>query len=164
MASFVVLTPPDSDEPDDRTVLIRDEFAWLALIFPFIWALWFRLWFAAAMLLLLSIAIAVAISLFPAQSMIFTASSLLVSVFVALEGNGWRIAKKERQGWAFKGVVEAQNHATAEEIWFTQALEKPASQRTAPSPPPAAGKRPVMHPAPAATGPALGLLDYEDRS
>lgn len=162
MASFVVMTPPESGEQDDRTVLIRDEFAVLALIFPLIWALWYRLWFVAAMLLLLSIAIAVAISVFPGQSLVFTVASLLISVFVALEGNGWRIAKKERQGWNVRGVVEAHNYATAEEIWFAEASEEKAPQRPA-APPPASRARTVMHPAPAASGPALGLLDYEDR-
>ena len=129
MASFVVLTPRDGVEKDDETVLIRDGFAWLALVFPLIWLLWNRLWFATLMLLLLSVAIAAAIAVFPDQSLIFTAASLVVSVFVALEGNGWRIGKKERLGWTFRTVVEAPDRATAEEIWFSQAAAAPGAEK-----------------------------------
>lgn len=162
MASFVVLTPPDSPYPDDQTVLIRDGFSWLALIIPLLWLLWYRLWFASVLLLLLTIAIALAADQFPGYSLVLTAASILVSAFVALEGNGWRIAKKERQGWVFRSVVEAENHATAEEIWF-DTIDRQAD-KPAPTQPPSTARKPSpVRPAPAGTGPALGLIDYGDK-
>lgn len=162
MASYVVLTPPDSAFPDDETVLIRDGFSWLALIIPLLWLLWYRLWFAAALLLLLTIAIALAAGQFPAYSLALTASSFLVSTFVGLEGNGWRIAKKERQGWTLRSVVEAENHATAEEIWF-DSIERQAANTAAAQPSPTVRKATTIRPAPAGSGPALGLIDYADK-
>lgn len=160
MASYVVLTPPDGNELDERAVLIRDGFSLLALIVPVIWLLWNRLWFAAAMLLLLSVAIAIAISQIPSWSTVFTISSVMISLFVALEGNNWRIAKKERQGWQLRTVIDAPSHATAEEIYFSAAAATPEQQ---PRPAPAFGKNAATGPAPAASGPALGLLDYENK-
>ena len=160
MASYVVLTPPDSPYPDDETVLIRDGFSWLALLIPLLWLLWYRLWFPAALLLLLSVAIAMLAGQFPGYSMALTAATALVSAFVAMEGNGWRIAKKERQGWAFRSVVDADNRATAEEIWF-DAIEQ-RTVNAAPAAPPEPRPRNI-HPAHAGSGPALGLIDYGDR-
>ena len=161
MASYVVLTPPDSPYPDDETVLIRDGFSVLALFIPLLWLLCYRLWFAAAMLLLLSVAIALVAGQVPGYSIAVTAASILVSSFVALEGNGWRIAKRERQGWIFRSVVEADNQATAEEIWFSGIEQQTAPAKTTARPP--AGKPTGIHPARAGSGPALGLIDYGDR-
>ncbi len=163
MASYVVLTPPDSGELDDRAVFIRDGFSLPALIIPVLWLLWNRLWFAAVMLLLLSVAIAAAITLLPAWSVVLTVASVLLSLFVALEGNSWCINKKERQGWTFRSVLEAPNYATAEEIWFAQTVERQASSNATGSAPPVFGKQTAMRPASATAGPALGLLDYEDK-
>lgn len=160
MASYVVLTPPDGNELDERAVLIRDGFSLLALIVPVIWLLWNRLWFAAAMLLLLSVAIAIAISQIPSWSTVFTVSSVMISLFVALEGNNWRIAKKERQGWELRTVIDAPSQATAEEIYVSAAASTPEQQ---PRPAPAFGKKAANGPAPAASEPALGLLDYENK-
>jgi Zn-dependent protease with chaperone function len=161
MASYVALTPPESAAPDDETVLIRDGFAWLALIVPLLWLLWHRLWFAALMLFLLSIAIAVAMGQLPGASPVLTVASVLVSLFVALEGNGWRIDKKERQGWTFRTVIEADNRATAEEIWIAGVVAEQAIK--ARTPPPALTKTSARHPATGGSGPALGLIDYGDR-
>ncbi|WP_136657963.1 DUF2628 domain-containing protein [Nitratireductor sp. XY-223] len=160
MASYVVLTPPESGEMDDRAVLIRDGFSLFALIVPVIWLLWNRLWFAAAMLLLISVGIAVAIGQMPAWSTVLTVSSVMISLFVALEGNNWRIAKKERQGWEMRAVIEAPDHATAEEIYFS--ADAPAPQETS-RPAPVFGKAAATGSASAATGPALGLLDYDNK-
>ncbi|MEX3010845.1 DUF2628 domain-containing protein [Hoeflea sp. TYP-13] len=164
MASYVVLTPPDSSELDENTVLIRDGFSIPAVIIPVLWLLWNRLWFAAIMLFLISVGIAVAISLLPGWSVVLTAASVLLSLFVALEGNGWRIAKKERQGWTLQSVIEAPNHGTAEEICFADGGRLQVREHPANAPQPAFGKRGAMRLPPAGSGPALGLLDYEDKT
>jgi hypothetical protein len=48
MTIFTVLEPPDGKP--DRVAFVPEGFAWGALIFTFIWALWQRLWVAAAVL------------------------------------------------------------------------------------------------------------------
>ncbi|MEM6463059.1 MAG: DUF2628 domain-containing protein [Pseudomonadota bacterium] len=164
MAGYVVLTPPDGKRADEKTVLIRDGFAVVALIIPVIWLLWHRLWFAAMMLFLVSTALYSAIAAFPDQALVFTASSVLLSLFVALEGNGWRVAKKERQGWTLQGVVDAPDYATAEEIWFAGAAAPANGQSATRAPPPALGRPAQSGPPKTASGPALGLLDYGDRN
>ncbi|WP_419907103.1 DUF2628 domain-containing protein [Hoeflea sp.] len=161
MASYVVLTPPDGSELDERAVIIRDGFSLPALIIPVFWLLWNRLWFAAVLLLLLSVAIAIAISQLPAWSTVLTLSSVLISLFVALEGNNWRVADKERQGWEMRDVIEAPDRATAEDIYFSQEMRE---NDPPPRPAPVFGKGPAHGTAPAATGPALGLLDYENKA
>lgn len=165
MASFVVLTPPDDGELSERAVFIRDGFSVLALFFHVIWLLWHRLWFAAALLVLILVGLIAAVDAFPQWSLLVVVTWLVLVWFVALEGNGMRIAKKERQGWRTKVVIEAQNAATAEEIFYTadQRGQSGASRMAAEGD---GEKRAVLKPRRNQTpesGPALGLLGFHER-
>lgn len=172
MASFVVLAPDDNEE---QAVIIRDGFSLLALILPFLWLLWHRLWFAAAMVILASIGLGAAMQLLPDWVTVFAVASMLVSLFIALEGNAMRIASKERQGWRLRAIVEAQNRATAEEIYFAPSDKAAGSAPVKPEATllarQALGRQTLGRQTPggrtgaqsANAGPALGLLDYENK-
>jgi len=164
MASFIVLTPPDREGADEKAVFIRDGFSFLALIFPFFWLLWYRLWFAAILLLAVSVGLAATIDALPQWWLVSFTASILLSFYVALEGNSWRIAKKERQDWRLDAIVEAQNVATAEDIYFADD-RRGAARRSDAASRPDGGRRTVWpsRPESAADGPALGLLDLEGK-
>ena len=160
MTSYVVLTPPEASRFDEGAVFIRDGFALIALILPFLWLLWHRLWFHAAVVLLISVGLALASNGLPQWDLVFFVASLLVSIYVALEGNAMRIAGRERRGWTCRGVIDAPDLATAEEIYFADMEQpSPASARPperAPLPPTLPGSRKSS-----SSGPALGLLDMD---
>ncbi|MCY6383149.1 DUF2628 domain-containing protein [Hoeflea prorocentri] len=162
MASYVVLTPPDGSDKDERAVLIRDGFSFWALIFQIFWLLWNRLWLAAAIIFFVSAALSVATAQWTSWSGVFTVAGLLVALFIALEGNGWRILKLQGRGWLMRGVIEAPNHATAEEIFFSSDVGPTGTAERPPAPQPVFGKGPAERTQPV-SGPALGLLDYENR-
>lgn len=93
------------------------------------------------------------------------ASGVLLCGFIGLEGNGMRIAHYERKGWAFRQVIEAQNRATAEELYFSSAgsyhdVENSSVKMMRPAPAP-------VWPMPASAGssgePVLGLMDFEGK-
>lgn len=119
MATYVVLQPTegDQDAKAERTVFIRDGFAFFALILPFVWLLWHRRWFEAGLVLLGGIALGYIgeISRFPATISVVT---LLLSAFVALEGNHWRMAALERKGFRQVATVEADDAEEAEIRFF----------------------------------------------
>ena len=167
MASYVVLTPPDAGRLDERAVLIRDGFAFWALILPFFWLLWFRLWYQASIVFLAGIAVALSSRAWPDWSSVFVLTSILISVYVALEGNAMRVARKERQGWMGRSVVVAPNRSTAEEICFADqdGVEGPKDE-AAPISQPGAKMQQHTGPRPrrAVSGPALGLLDVGNGS
>ncbi len=158
MASYLVMTPPDGPDAAEDAVIIRDGFAFWALFLPFLWLLVHRLWFAGAVLLLVSVGLAAAIEVFPRWTAVFMIASVLLSVYVALEGNGMRIADKERRDWTVSDIIEAPNAATAEAIYMTS-LPEPVR----PKPVLSVGRgwvagRPATRPS-GDDGPALGLLD-----
>ena len=53
MASYVFLTPPGRAPGDEKTVVLRDGFSFLAYLFPPVWFLLHRLWFEALLSVLL---------------------------------------------------------------------------------------------------------------
>ncbi|RWM89895.1 MAG: DUF2628 domain-containing protein [Mesorhizobium sp.] len=106
MAVYVVMEPPGRGEKPDTTAFVRDGFSWLGFLVPPLWLLWHRLWIEAALafvaMALLSM-LAEGLSLGLAGPLL----SLLVSLYVGLEGQALRIAALRRRGWHEWGVVEA---------------------------------------------------------
>ncbi|AMX96202.1 MULTISPECIES: DUF2628 domain-containing protein [Mesorhizobium] len=106
MATYVVMEPPGRSEKADATAFVRDGFTWLGLLVPPLWFAWHRLWIEAALAFvvmgLLSM-LGQKLGLGVAGSLL----SLLVSLYVGLEGQGLRIAALRRRGWHEWGAVEA---------------------------------------------------------
>jgi hypothetical protein len=158
MAVFVVMEPPAADavEASERAVLVRDGFAFLAFLVPPLWLLWHRLWIEAAIAFAASVALT---ALGDAAGLGFAGAvlSLLVSIFVGLEGQALRINALRRRGWREWGVVEAGDIAEAE-IRYLAGEEPGEALVEAPRPTAATMVRPIP------AGPALGLLGYPGRN
>ena len=108
MAIYVVMEPPGRTEAADATIFVRDGFSWLAFLLAPLWLAWHKLWVEAA---LAFVAMGL-ISLLGQKLGLDWASSalsLLVSLYIGLEGQGLRIAALRRRGWQEWGVVEANN-------------------------------------------------------
>lgn len=119
MASFVVLTPQlrNGQRDEDRTVFIRDGFAWLGFIFPVPWLLLQRLWFEAALVFVATIIISL-IGNYTEHAGLAAVITALLSLFVGLEARRWRYAKLERNGFEQRAVVDAATAGDAEIAYF----------------------------------------------
>ena len=157
MAAYVLMEPPGRSEKVDATAFVRDGFSWPGFLVPPLWLAWHRLWIEAA---LAFIVMALLSMLGEKLGLGLGASllSLLVSLYVGLEGQGLRIAALRRRGWHEWGVVEA---AWLDDADMRYALETDAvSDRAAPAPrmvPDAALARPAQ------PGMALGLTHIPGR-
>ena len=155
MASYVVMEPPSRSDGEVR--FVRDGFSVVALILPFIWLLWHRMWIEALLVFALAIALSVGGELTGLQG-VTMGLSLLVSVYVALEGASLRVAALRRQGWREAGVVDATNEDEAMLRYF-EVHGEPLVRNDTPPP-----ETPRPAPPPASSGaPALGLFSYPDR-
>ncbi|MER9655317.1 DUF2628 domain-containing protein [Mesorhizobium sp. M0152] len=106
MAAYVVMEPPGRSEKVDAAALVRDGFTWFGLLVPPLWFAWHRMWIEAALVFLVMVLLSMlgeGLGLGLAGSLL----SLLVSLYVGLEGQGLRIAALRRRGWHEWGVVEA---------------------------------------------------------
>ena len=133
---------------------MRDGFSLLAFLVPPLWLLWHRLWIEAA-LAVAALVLAAGLPKLTGFAVAAPLLSLLVSIYVGLEGNALRIAALRRRGWREWGVVEAGNLDDAETHYAVRNSRRRRRTPTPsdlPSPPSAnAGARPVA-------GEPVGLL------
>lgn len=116
MARFVVLEPDTGSA--DAAVFVRDGFHVLALVLPFVWLLFQRLWFEAFAVLGVSLLLGLAGGFFGIGHAV-PLLSLLVGLFVALEGPQWKIARLVRKGFRICAALEAADLDEAEIRYFT---------------------------------------------
>ncbi len=122
MSTYVVMEPPlkRRDPVSDKAVFVRDGFAFLAFLVPPLWLLWHRLWIEAAFAFAAVLALA---GLGEVAGFGVTGSllSLLVSIYVGLEGPALRLAALRRRGWHQWGAIEADSVPDAEIRYLTEA-------------------------------------------
>jgi len=116
MAQFVVLEKEGANSAEN-SVFVRDGFYTLALILPVVWLLSQRLWFEAIAALGVTILLGVAGSALDISNAV-PLITLLFSLFVALEGANWKIAKLKRQGYVEKATIDASDLEEAEIRYF----------------------------------------------
>ncbi len=132
----------------EKAVFVRDGFHVLALVLPFVWLLIQRLWFEAFAVLGITILLGLAGAYFGIADAV-PLLTLLVSLFVALEGVNWKIAKLRRQGFVEKAVIDASDLEEAE-IRYFYSLEDAARPATslADKPAPEWAQQPLVPPIP----------------
>lgn len=152
MASYVVMEPPGRTAD---AVLVRDGFSLVAFLVPPLWLIWHRLWIEAALAFAVTLGLT-ALGEVAGFGLAGSLLSLLVSIYVGLEGPALRLAAYRRRGWRDWGVVSADNAGEAEIRYHGEAdtgverIEKVAITAAA-------------QPRPSPSGPALGMLHYPGR-
>ncbi len=159
MAVYVVMEPPGAEgsEAKTRAVLVRDAFSVIAFLLPPLWLLWHRLWIEAALALSASLLVT-ALGEIAGFGLAGGALSLLVSIYVGLEGAALRVAALSRRGWRQWGVIEAASRDEAEIRYLAGATPEHAVRETV---------VPALQPQlrqPVASGPALGLFSYPGKT
>ncbi|TKT82790.1 DUF2628 domain-containing protein [Aquamicrobium sp. LC103] len=159
MASYVVMEPP-SRGPDDQAVIVRDGFHVFAFLAPFLWLLWHRLWIEAAIALVVAMAFG-ALGSVAGLGATGAALSLLVSIYVGVEGPALKLAALRRRGWRDWGAVEADGREDAEIRYLAEAYGREPSEDTGGTER-AAAPISVSNTAydTGRSGPALGLFSY----
>ena len=114
----------------ERAVVVRDGFAWLALIFGPLWFLWHRAWIGVVASVL---AIAGLIVGYRALGVIeaYTWTHVLLALFFALEANAIRTLSLNRRGRPAADVVVADDRDSAEARLFARWLTRPAPRHDA---------------------------------
>jgi hypothetical protein len=155
MTIYTVQAPPAAGGEADplRFAFVKEGLCWPALIVPFFWLLFRRIWVALAFYLLASVlagfAAARELPLLSAGIFIFT------TLVLFLEGNSLRRWQLERRGYRMVGVVEGASRAEAEIRFFQRnaAAEMPPPSPALPPPtarPPAGSRILALFPEPEA--------------
>lgn len=118
MARFTVLEAPDGSE--DRVLFIPEGFSWAAMIFSVFWALFHRLWVAAAVLIFIFTAIALADDWGLIGFSFSAPIKLAVLVVFGFEARRIQVFAREQVGYRRVGLVEASSLDAAELSYFVQ--------------------------------------------
>ena len=92
-------------DPDRDVVMVKEGFSWPAFLLSFVWALWNRLWLAAALFALAHAAISLGIYLLHPDPVSQAVVSLGLAAVIGYLAADIRQHKLTRQGFAFAGVV-----------------------------------------------------------
>ena len=116
MASYMVMEPA-ADRSGEAAIFVKDAFAPMAVVVPALWLLWNRLWYEAAMALLLTL-IAAGAAAWIGAPQLAGIGSILIGLYVALEGGALKIAAARRRGFEDTAVIDARSVTEAEERYF----------------------------------------------
>ena len=161
MASFVVMEPPGR-AAEERAVIVRDGFHILAFLLPAIWLLVHRLWLETLAVVLAGLVIGLVGAYWGSGTA--SIASLMLALFVGLEGTALRLAALRRRGWRDWGVVEAGNSRDAEIRYLADIDPGYVARDTVSDAALPTQVTTVQRPTPARTGPALGMLGYPGRN
>lgn len=161
MKVFTVHEPPTPGEGSgrfDRFAFVKEGFSWPALFFPFIWALWHRMWWVLLGWLAVAVATTVIAELVPETETVVGVFSVLFTLWFALEANGLRRWSLDQKGWRMVGVAAGRDLVEAEQSFFRR--QEPAA-RTAPAPARVATVRPGVPARGGSVGePVIGVFPH----
>ena len=160
MAVYEVYIPPaggTGSEAARNARYVADRASVLALIFPFVWLLWHRLWFWLAAYVL----VAFFLSALSATSVAVLAAALtfLPGLYIYLEGPNMIAGKLELQGCRLAGLVEAANEDAAATRWLERVETTPGILQVAEDRPlTAPARKTALRSATATDRPEFGLF------
>lgn len=107
MRIYTVHLPPRFADPDAEPRLVKEGFCWPAAYLTVLWAVWHRMWVAAAILFAADAAIGFAVAALGLDPLSRIAVALGFFVFVGFHANDWRRRALKRRDYEEAGVVAA---------------------------------------------------------
>ena len=147
MTAYNVLVPPGDAA---GTVFVPDRFSRTAFIFGPLWLLRHRVWRGLIGYATIFVLFSWALRWFGLPVASYSFVTLLLALFIGLEGSALRRAALERRGFRLTDVVISPDADHAEQVFFERWQGEPA----APAPPLAPQLAPPLAPPPAPTRPA----------
>jgi hypothetical protein len=126
MPTYTVHEPqPPAVDVDDRAmslVFVKEGFAWLGFIAPFLWLLYHRLWRDVFLFVVIAIMLMVAVSMAGGNTTALAWTGLLINLAFASEARNLYRAALSRRGYALIGVVTGRDLEDAERRFLSEWL------------------------------------------
>jgi Protein of unknown function (DUF2628) len=107
-------------DPDRDIRLVKEGFSWPAFFFSILWALWCRLWLAAAGILAAELLLSAALTLLGADEMTQAAISVGFAVLLGVVANDIKRWTLFRHGYLQVAVVTGDDRDSAERRFWDQ--------------------------------------------
>lgn len=136
MRVYTVHVPPYSSR-DREPILIKEGFSWLAFLFGFLWALYHRLWLAAAGIAIAYVVAGALMDAIGLDGLTQAIVTLAIAFVIGAHGNDWWRRKLARMGARDEGVVAARTIDEALRRYLdAEPARATARARTGPPPQP----------------------------
>jgi len=145
MAIYTVHLPPDAVEPlavAERSVFVKEGFAFFGFAFTGLWLLAERLWLQALAYFGALAAVSALFWRFGLPPGAFAGVTFLLAVLIGVEGNEWIRRRFAKRGWSQAGTVSGPSLDECERRFFQDWIGAQAVPRQAPSPVPSAAQQP----------------------
>jgi hypothetical protein len=101
-------------DPDRDIVLVKEGFSWLAMLFTIPWALWYRLWMFAAIVMMLMVATGMLGNWLNVAPWLVGVIHLAIAVICGLIASDARCARLEDQGFEPVDLVSGSSQEEAQ--------------------------------------------------
>jgi hypothetical protein len=119
---YTVHINPSKAHPVENAIFVREGFNFIAFLFGFIWALYNRMWWELAFILIV-------ITLFGAaeEQRWLSISSLAIlqfmfNLFVGFQANDWHRAALSRRGYVMSDIVVSEDKLHAQQRYYDRVL------------------------------------------
>jgi hypothetical protein len=116
--TFAVYAKPDEDDPLTTTVFVKEGFSFLAYIFTFFWALYYKIWWLVVFCFVFQVGKQFMIE----YGMLSEQSDIIISmaymVLIGFQAQDWYGKDLERKGYSLIGIVMARNLDDARQRFF----------------------------------------------
>ncbi len=107
-------------DPVVRAVAVKEGFSWPAFVFSILWALWHRLWLAAALFLVANLALGLLIFYIGANQLVQVVVSIGLAVIIGSTANDFRRRKLGKKGFEAGAAVIAPTGEAAVRRYFEE--------------------------------------------
>lgn len=133
------------DTADADAIVVKEGFNWAAFLFTGFWALFRRLWLAAALIFAVVVALNILLSAVDADGLVTGAVQIGLGIVVGFGANDWRRAALARRGFEEHGPIAAPD-TDAALLYFAEQIR---AEQPIPSDPDGQGPAPAAGGAPA---------------
>jgi len=92
-------------DPDSDVVLVQEGFSWPAFFLSIVWALWHRMWLAAALIVAANGTVSLCIHFLRPDPLTQAVVAIGIAAIIGYLATDFRQEKLARRGFAFAGVV-----------------------------------------------------------
>lgn len=134
---YSIHLPPPYSAKGEEPEALREGFNVLAFALTFLWALSYRLWIQAVMLVVIIAVLGATGYLLGLSATGEVIVALAFMIWVGMEGNDWRRRGMERRGWLDGGVIAADSaDAALRRYWdLTAVTSRPSGPPSLPENP-----------------------------
>lgn len=111
---YSVHLKPDEKTNEDTLIFVREGFSFLAFLFTILWALYYRLWWLASIIIIVNIGLIYGVNMVGLDSYALSIMQLGFQLWVGYHANDFLREGLRQRGFITAAIVSGENQSMAE--------------------------------------------------